>query len=211
MRLRALRPIPLTTAAPGQTGAALAPLPIAALHLDAEIAERLGRLGFETIADLMAVPRAPLALRFGPEPGRRLDQATGRLAEPLAPFCPPESIQVRNAFAEPIGAPEILACVITRLTGRLRFVLERRGLGARRLDLLFDRIDGRVEAIRIGTSRPVRNPEHLARLLIDRLETVDPGFGIEAMILIASLTEPLIYSQGNPLGEDTRPDLSALV
>ena len=57
----------------------------------------------------MAVPRAPLALRFGPEPGRRLDQALGRLAEPIAPFRPPELIHVRNAFAEPIGAPETLA------------------------------------------------------------------------------------------------------
>ena len=106
----------------------------------------------------MAVPRAPLALRFGPEPGRRLDQALGRLAEPLAPFCPPELIQVRNAFAEPIGAPETLARCIAHLTGRLCPMLERRGLGARRLDLLFERIDGRVEAIRIGTARPVRNP-----------------------------------------------------
>ena len=97
------------------------------------------------------------------------------------------------------------------LTGRLCPMLERRGLGARRLDLLFERIDGRVEAIRIGTARPVRDPARLARLLTDRLETVDPGFGIEAMTLIASLAEPLTYSQGNPLGEDARPDLSALV
>jgi protein ImuB len=61
-------------------------LPIAALRLDPDCAERLRRLGFATIADLMAVPQAPLALRFGPEPGRRLDQALDRLAEPLAPF-----------------------------------------------------------------------------------------------------------------------------
>ncbi len=197
-------PDPLTIVAPGQTGAALASLPIAALRLDMECVDRLHRLGFETIADLMAVPRAPLALRFGPEPGRRLDQALGCLAEPIAPFRPPELIHVRNAFAEPIGAPETLARWIAHLTGRLCPMLERRGLGARRLDLLFERIDGRVEAIRIGTARPVRNPQHLARLLTDRLETVDPGFGIEAMILIASLAEPLMYSQGNPLGEAAR-------
>src|SRR4051794_26484741 len=151
MRLRALRPIPLTTAASGQTGAALAPLPIAALRLDADCAERLRRLGFAAIADLMAVPRAPLALRFGPEPGRRLDQALGGLAEPLTAFRAPELIQVQNTFAEPIGAPETLARWIVHLTGRLCLMLERHGLGARRLDLRFDRIDGRVEAIRIGT------------------------------------------------------------
>ena len=85
-----------------------------------------------------------------------------------------------------------------KLTGRLCPMLERRGLGARRLDLLFERVDGRVEAIRIGTARPVRNPQRLTRLLSDRLETVDPGFGIEAMTLIASLAEPLAYSQAQP-------------
>jgi hypothetical protein len=97
------------------------------------------------------------------------------------------------------------------LTGRLCLLLERRGLGAKRLDLLFDRIDGRIETIRVGTAWPVRNPEPLARLLTDRLETVDPGSGIEAMTLIASLAEPLTYRQDNPLGENTRTDLSALI
>jgi protein ImuB len=204
-------PDPPTIAVPDQAGAVLSSLPVAALRLDAECAERLRLLGFATIADLMAVPRAPLALRFGAEPGRRLDQALGRLAEPITPFRPPELIQVRNAFAEPIGAPEMLARAIAHLTGRLCPMLERRGLGARRLDLLFERIDGRSEAIRIGTARPVRDPKRLARLLTDRLETVDPGFGIEAMTLTASLAEPLAYSQGNPLGEDAQPDMSALV
>jgi len=204
-------PDPLMIAAPGQTTAALAPLPIAALRLDAEFVDRLRRLGFEMIADLLRVPRAPLAFLFGPEPVRRLDQAFGRLAEPIAPFRSPEFLNVRQAFAEPIGAPETLARWIRVLTGRLCPMLERRGLGARRLDLFFDRIDGRVEVIRVGTARPVRDPQRLVRLLTDRLDTINPGFGIEAMTLIASIAEPLTYSQGNPLGENARPDLSALV
>ena len=63
-------------------------------------------LGFERIGDLLAQPRAPLALRFGPELGRRLDQALGALAEPIEPVRPPELVEVRRAFAEPIGAAE---------------------------------------------------------------------------------------------------------
>src|SRR3546814_11711729 len=66
----------------------------------------LGRLGLETIADLEAMPRASLALRFGSAPGQRLDQAFGRLAEPFEPIQPPEPITVERRFAEPIGAPE---------------------------------------------------------------------------------------------------------
>jgi protein ImuB len=44
----------------------------------------------------MAQPRAPLALRFGPEIGRRLDQALGHVAEPIAPIRPAELTEVRG-------------------------------------------------------------------------------------------------------------------
>jgi protein ImuB len=72
-------------------------------------------LGFERIAELAAQPRAPLTLRFGPLIGRRLDQAMGRLAEPIDPIRLPDLIEVRRVFAEPIGAPETIA----RHTGKL--------------------------------------------------------------------------------------------
>jgi hypothetical protein len=53
--------------------------------------------------------------------------------------------------------------------------LEAKGLGARQRDLLFHRIDNRIEAIRIGTARPVRDVKRLTRLLCDKIETVDRG------------------------------------
>lgn len=52
---------------------ALADLPIAALRLSAETVRALKRVGLERIGALDAAPRAPLALRYGAEPGRRLD------------------------------------------------------------------------------------------------------------------------------------------
>lgn len=64
---------------PGQDREAIMPLPIAVLRLPPDTVEGLRRLGFERVADLATTPRAPLALRFGSEPGRRLDQALGCL------------------------------------------------------------------------------------------------------------------------------------
>ena len=61
---------------PGAATTDLAPLPIEALRLAPELNDTLRVLGFERISDLLAQPRAPLTLRFGPELGRRLDQAT---------------------------------------------------------------------------------------------------------------------------------------
>ena len=48
-------------------------------------------------------------------------------------------------------------------------MLEAQGLGARRLDLLFHRVDNRIEAIRVGTAKPVRDVKRLTRLLCDKL------------------------------------------
>jgi protein ImuB len=197
--------------APGEIAAAISPLPVAALRLDPDLALRLERLGFDTIGDLAALPRAPLARRFGEALLRRLDQAFGRLAEPLRPILPPELIHMRRAFAEPIGAPETLARYTAKLAASLCEALERRGLGARRLDLLFYRVDKRVEAIRIGTAKPLRDPARLTKLLTQKLEAVDPGFGIEEMLLSAPLTESLAPRQYDSFGQAAESDLSALV
>ena len=165
----------------------LSRLPIAALRLAPEMVSGLGKLGFETIGDLEQTPRAPLALRFGPELTRRLDQAFGRLFETFEPLQPSELVRVRHTWFEPIGAPETIARRTGKLVLALCGVLEARGLGARRLDLICERVDGRLEAVRIGTAKPNRDAKRLTRLLCDRLDKVDPGFGIEAMSLSASL------------------------
>jgi protein ImuB len=204
-------PRPAMIVASGETDAEVASLPLAALRLDPTLVERLRRLGFESIADLAATPRAPLALRFGSEPGRRLDQMFGRLAEPIQPIRWPELIQVCHAFAEPIAAPETLARYIGQLVEALCPLLEAQGLGARRLDLLFHRVDNLVQAVRVGTAKPVREVKRLTRLLTDRLENVDPGFGVEVMTLAAILVEPLAYRQDDTLGRTADADVSDLV
>ncbi len=132
----------------GDSAKAILGLPIAALRLPKTMVEDLSVLGFDRIGELVAKPRAPLALRFGPELCRRLDQAMGSLSEPIDPVRPPDLIEVRRVFAEPIGAAETIARYTGKLTGQLCEAFEAKGLGARRLDLLFHRVDNRIEAIR---------------------------------------------------------------
>ena len=47
----------------------------------------------------------------------------------------------------------------------------------------------------MGTSRANRNPQHLFRLYRDLLDRIDPGFGIEVMLLEAGATETLTAEQ----------------
>jgi protein ImuB len=168
-------------------------LPIAALRLPVVTVDGLRRLGFDRVGELAATPRAPLALRFGSDVGRRLDQMFGRASEPFDLLEAPELIRVRQTFAEPIGAAETIARYIAKLVDQLCTALEEQGLGARKLDLLFHRVDDVLQAVCVGTAKPVRDRKRLTRLLCDRIETVSPGFGIETMILSAPLAEPLDY------------------
>jgi protein ImuB len=191
---------------------ALALLPVSALRLPAEILVALKQLGFDRIEELANTPRAPLALRFGPIISQRLDQAFGKADEPFDPIVPPETPHVRCAFAEPIGAPETLARYTTKLVEQLCAELEVKGLGARKLDLLFFRVDNRIQAIRIGTAKPMRDVKRLAKLLCDKIETVDPGFGVEIMTLTALIAEPLSYrAVSSSLTEAPAPDVSGLI
>jgi protein ImuB len=202
-----------TTVVPaGQHATMLRSLPIAALRLEPGIVRDLRILGFVRIGDLMDQPRAPLALRFGPEIGRRLDQALGLVAQPIEPIRSPKLVEVRRIFGEPIAAPETIARYTGKLVAALCAELETRGLGARRLDLLFHRVDNTRQAIRIGTAQPVRDAKRLTRLLTEKIETVEPGFGIELMALAAIAAEPLREKQVvSSLVDEPEPDLRGLI
>jgi protein ImuB len=194
--------------------AALSRLPLAALRLPAETLDGLRLMGIEQIGALAAMPRAPLVRRFGALVTKRLDQAFGHVPEAIEPVFPPELIQARLIFVEPLLTREAFAAVIDRLTLDVCSAMERSGRGARRLDLVFERVDGTTQAIRIGTARASHDARHLTRLLQERLERVDPGLGVEAMRLVVPRADALAPAQtAARLTETDReePDIAPLI
>ncbi|MDQ0248859.1 protein ImuB [Sphingomonas kyeonggiensis] len=197
---------------PGEQAAALAVLPTPALRIDEAAVELLKRLGVDRIGELSMLPRAPLTRRFGGATVLRLDQALGRIAEPLDPVIPPESIAVQQRFAEPIASAEAIEHWLGTLTPRLAAALEAEGLGVQALECVAERIDGVPQRIRIGLARPNRDPAHLLRLLKRRIEDVEPGYGIDAITLHVRRAgllgpEPVVER----LDEEAAPDLATLV
>jgi protein ImuB len=193
---------------------ALADLPVAALRLSDAALSLLRRLGLERIGDIARLPRGPLTRRLGPEVLLRLDQALGRVAEPIQPVVPEDAVRARLAFAEPIATADAIAAAIDHLAARVCAELEAAGLGARRLELVCERIDGMAPVLRAGTAAPVRDAPHLARLLRERIETLDPGLGIEAITLIVPAADALAYAQpahGLLRDQDAAPSLGLLV
>ena len=171
-------------------------------------------MGVETVGELSAMPRAPLTLRYGPEVGRRLDQLFGRMAEPIEPLRTPELVEAAKNFQEPIGAAETIAKYVRRLVGELTSKLETarsRGQTLRSGD------PPRRQHPAVHSSRASQNrfatPARLSKLLCDRIEKIDPGFGIERLVLVALIVaEPLEERQvASSLIEELVVDVTPLV
>jgi protein ImuB len=189
---------------------ALATLPLAALRIEPDIAAPLAQAGLKTIGQLLDLPRAPLAARFRQGFVRRIDQALGIEDEPILPRLPVPSFLAEQRFAEPIGREEDVLGTIAHLARELARAMERHGKGARRLQTALFRTDGKVARIDVGTSAPLREPERIRRLFIDRLavlgDEADPGFGFD-MIRLSALAVELLdpvqtgLSDGDPARE----------
>ena len=180
-----------TIAPPNGQAEILKPLPPAALRLEPEAAAQIERLGLRRLGQLMEIPRAPLGRRFGARTLERLDQALGRAAEALRFRRPPTPWLARLAFVEPISTPEDMARVTEDVTAKLCTRLEAESHGARRFEIAFHRVDGKALALTIGLSMAGRDARRIARLFQPKLETIDPGFGIEAVTLAAYDVEPV--------------------
>ena len=203
-------------AADGLAGA-LAPLPIAALGIDANTTTVLRRLGLKTVGDLAAVPRASLRRRFAKTPAksdrdatwedlmgaagsphdplRLLDLAHGRVTEPLVPVAEDEPLHVATGLLEPIDRVEAVRVVAIRLLDRLMEDCAKRGAGASALQLVGYRVDGGTARLHVRAARPTRDAGHWLRLVDERLENMDAGEGFDAFTLEALYAEPLEAQQ----------------
>ncbi|WP_082910881.1 Y-family DNA polymerase [Magnetospirillum moscoviense] len=170
---------------PGRPRDALAPLPLAALRLNGATIAGLEAVGLRVIGDLLGMARAPLAARFGPEPGRRLDQALGDLPEPISPLAPVAPHRVQRAFAEPIGRTEAVEAALEGLLAELCRRLDGEEMGLRRIEVSLFRVDAAVLRLSVGTGRPSRDAPHLLKLLRPQLDSLDAGFGIETIAVAA--------------------------
>ena len=195
------RPVPAkgaesaVIAPPGRLVEALGDLPLAALRLEADVVDRLMRLGLRQVGDLIVLPRAALARRFGMETLRRLDQALGMEPEPVNPVRPPLHFAVRLTLPDPIGLRSDVEAALDRLLPPLCARLRERGRGARRVALQAFRADGGVSAVEVGLARAADTPDRIRPLLHLKLDRIDPGFGIDCLRVEAVATEAMVQVQ----------------
>jgi protein ImuB len=200
----------------GSIEAALASLPVEALRLEPKIVTLLRRLGLKRIGQLYALPRASLERRFHAKDTAeavllRLDQALGRRKEPRVPLLPEPDFVARLPFPEPLITHDGVLAGIEHLATELCRKLARAGRGCRRVALWIARADGSSTVIETGLSAPSREPKHLLRLIEDKVEAIDMGFGVDLMSLSALVTETLPLAQTTLTESDARTSPGPLI
>ncbi len=181
----------------------LAPLPVAALRLDAETVAALRQMGLKRIGQLYGRDRRGLLARFGETLLLRLDQALGRADETLVCRLPVPERYVDRTFAEPIGLIDDVLLSVTDLAHRLSGQLAGEGAGAQTFHLLMFRVDHQVMHLAVNAARATRDAGHIARLFSNRIDRLtgdfDAGFGIEMIRLMASSVSALGEIQADSL------------
>lgn len=208
---RAATSHPVVVIESGSEQAALHALPAALLRLDAKVVAGLRRVGLRSIGELASQSRADLIARFGPETNLRLEQAFGKSPDPITWLRGKPSLSERMAFAEPIGTADDLAGALCQLSKAVCTQMEAQGVGGRRFVATFYRVDDLAPEIEIAMAKPHHNAGRLTKLLTAKLETIDPGFGVEAIALDVLECAPLPPRQYDMGGTPQSEDLSIVI
>jgi protein ImuB len=198
-----LHPSSLFLVPPGETRAALRPLPIEALRLPEPTVALLHQLGIRRIEQLEALPRRELLSRFGPQLLAAWDRATGRLDEPLPLYRPPPRFVAGWSPEQPTARRETIEAAIERLSGRLCEMLRRDGRGAVQLECRLECTAGDPLEVSVGLFHPTAWARHLVELLRVRLERLRLPGAVRRVRLAAAATAPLELRQQELFSEQS--------
>lgn len=169
---------------------ALAPLPLDALRLDEEPRYLLKRFGLRSIGALCAIPRASLKRRFpskelGEAVLHRLDQALGRIVEPIVPIQAAPVYCERLSFAEPILATGSFHQGLENLTLTPLPAHGKQSHGCPETHIFRLSRRWRRFSRQHRDRQPSRDAQHLKFLFRDRIDAINPGFGVDLLVLSA--------------------------
>ena len=204
---------------PGESLAALRPLPIEALRLPEKVVDLLHQLGVDRIEQLEALPRRELSSRFGPELLRRWDQAIGRLAEPVPAHQPTPEFRADWSPPQPTARKETIEAALEQLIRQVVATLIRSDRGVVRLECRLDGSGALPEDLTVGLFEPSVSAKHLFQLVQLHLERVRLRAPVSAVHVAAAVTAPLIHRQqamffcgdGNDSSRQRSRQLAALV
>jgi protein ImuB len=189
-------------------GETLPALPVESMDLPPETLDLLRRIGVRTLGELLALPRAGLALRFGRALLESMDRAMGKAPEPRVFFRLPERFSAKLDLPAPASEAERVLFAARRLLAQMESFLAARHAGVRACTLSLLHRNGQATRLELGFASVRRDAEHVLRLLRERLEAVSLASPAEAIRLEAAALEPLVGIPGGLFG-DARAEAEA--
>jgi protein ImuB len=169
---------------------------LSALPVDGRVLETLGQMGVRTLGDLLRLPRAGIAERFGPGLVLYLARLLGEAPDPRPAFAAPERYRGRLELPAEVDDARALLFAARRLTLELCGFLLGQEAGAQHLVWTLGHAEGRETSLALGLARPGREPERLLELLRERLERLTLPAPVREIRLAVDAVEPL---RGSPL------------
>ncbi|QEG41102.1 DNA polymerase IV [Roseimaritima ulvae] len=197
----------------GETETALAELPVIALRIAVDAAEKLHRLGIRRVDELLRLPRSGLATRLGSGLLQRIDQALGTVDQTLPVHHAAAEDVVSTDLEYPTYATDLLKHRIEQLVKQLAAGLASRQQGALRLTCRLDLQAHQSQRMQLGLFAPTADADHLTGLLHSVFEQQRLTARVHRIVLAAPLTGPLRMHQRSLLtahGGEGQGDAAAL-
>jgi protein ImuB len=150
----------------------LMPLPLAALRWPQETFERLARMGVRTIGQVLRLPRAGFARRFGTDSLATLDRLTGRTPDLHERFHARERFRRRRELNYELENQDAILGALAPLLAELGKFLEARQCGVMKLECLLRHRHVEPTSCVLRLASPVADVRRLTELLGERLSAL---------------------------------------
>ena len=168
----------------------LAHLPVGALRLGEDLRTDLQELGIYTIEDLLSLPVKELVVRFGFQLLKRIDQALGRVEEPIRLMKTKEHITVQAKFAFPISKQESLRFCFLKLLEKLMETLQAKAIKATSFHIKLRTEKNHLVTRNIHLYLASRNSQHISQVLMPSIESIQISEGIVFVSITALQVKP---------------------
>lgn len=190
-----------TTAGMMRLGEQLAALTVQILDLDDRQQQRLAVLGLRRIGQLLKLPQAGLARRFGPELPLQLARALGTVPDPRPAFVFPERFAQKVELPDKVERADMLLFAARRLLLALAGWLNVRSAGVRACALVLIHDDAPPTCLSLSFAAPTRDAERFVRVLRERLERLALVAPVSALRVDTDVPEALPGSSCGLFGE----------
>jgi protein ImuB len=182
----------------------LDPLPLSLLGLPEATRAALQSAGLTCIGQVLTLPDAALARRFGPETTQYLHRLCCRAHDPRPAWRLPETYRVRCDFDAALSDAGALLFPLQRLLLEFQGYLRARDCAVQRFTLELEHERGAASSLAIGLSAPGREAREFLALVRERLAVLDLPAPVRALRLQAlEFTAPAIM-QADLFGSDAQ-------